>query len=83
MLSSGLVDVNKRDKTGRTPLSFAAGYGYEKLVRLLLDVEGIKVDTCDNNGRTPLSKAKLYRHESIVTLLEEKFRTEDISRSRI
>jgi ankyrin repeat protein len=72
LLSSVLVDVNKRDKDGRTPLSFAAGYGYEEVVKILLHVQGIEVDSKDNDGGTPLSRAKLYGRESIVRLLEEK-----------
>jgi ankyrin repeat domain-containing protein 50 len=68
------VDVNKRDKDGRTPLSFAAGYGFEEVTKILLDVQGIEVDSRDNDGRTPLSKAKLYGRESIVKLLEGKSR---------
>jgi ankyrin repeat domain-containing protein 50 len=72
LLSSGLVGVNKRDKDGRTPLSFAAGYGYEEVVKILLDVEGIEVDSRDNDCGTSLSRAELYGRESIVRLLEEK-----------
>ena len=54
-------------------LSFAAGYGFEEVLKILLDIQGIEVDSRDNDGRTPLSKAKLYGRESIVRLLEEKF----------
>jgi hypothetical protein len=55
-------------------LSFAAGYGFEEVVKILLGVQGIEVDSRDNDGGKPLSRAKLYGPEFTVTLLEEKSR---------
>lgn len=36
LLSTGEVDVNAKDNSGRTPLSWAAERGHEAIVQLLL-----------------------------------------------
>jgi ankyrin repeat protein len=40
---------------GQTPLSLAAEYGHEAVVKLLVEREDIEADSKDANGRTPLS----------------------------
>ena len=51
------VNPDSTDKSGRTPLSWAAGGGLEKIVRILLERNDVNPDTADENGRTPLSWA--------------------------
>ena len=57
LLDTGEVDVNWKDKDGRTPLSWAAEKGCETIVKLLLDTGKVDVDWKDRDGRTPLSWA--------------------------
>ena len=63
------LDVNMRDMQGRTPLSHAAGYGQEAIVKLLLDTSKIEVDSNDRNVWTPLTWAAKNGHEDIVKVL--------------
>ena len=60
-------DVNQNDSMGMTPLMWAARYGHEKLVRVLLREKHIYPDQRDTNyGRTALSWAAEYGHEGVV-----------------
>ena len=62
-------DVNARDSLGMKPLIWAAGYGHDEVVRLLLrggDVEGDHWDV--RHGRTALSWAAGNGHEGVVKL---------------
>jgi ankyrin repeat protein len=52
-----MVDVDSKDGIGRTPLSWAAGNGYEAVVKQLLNIGKVDMDSKDINGRTPLSWA--------------------------
>ena len=62
-------DVNQRDGLGMTPLIWAAKYGHEEVVRLLLQEKHIQPDQQDgNNGRTALSWAAGNGHEGVVRL---------------
>ncbi|KAF5643391.1 ankyrin protein [Fusarium tjaetaba] len=67
------------DRTGRTPLSYAAEQGYEDIMAMLLE-RGAEVDSQDggipdrkyhneNAGRTPLSFATERGHEAAVHIL--------------
>src|SRR5947209_6695120 len=67
--SQRTVDDNSKDSDGRTPLSWAASEGHEKMVGLLLDREGINPNSKDNNGRMPLTWAANNGRESVVRLL--------------
>ena len=49
--------VNRQDEFGRTALHFAASWGDTKLMKLLLNIPGIKLDIKDANEMTPLFKA--------------------------
>ena len=66
-------EVNQRDCTGATPLSWAAEKGHEEMVVLLLNQENVASDNPDDQGRTPLWYAILGGHEGVVrVLLEQK-----------
>jgi len=57
-------DVNETDGAGATPLIWAARYGHEEVVRLLLRNEDIQPDQQDANcARTALSSAAENGHE--------------------
>jgi hypothetical protein len=65
--------TNSKDtKYSRTPLPWAAENGHEAVVKLLLEKEGVGVDSKAKNGRTPLSWAAENGHEAVVKLLLEK-----------
>ena len=70
LLRCGDVDVNLKDDSGRTPLSWAAEEGHEAMVKLLLGCDDIDVNLKDNSSRTPLSWAIERRHEAVVKRLE-------------
>ncbi len=59
----------KKNKSGRTPLSCAAEKGHPDIVKALLANPNVKPDTLDNNGRTPLSYAVTGGHFDIVETL--------------
>ena len=64
------ADLESKDNYGRTPLSLAASYEHEAVVKLLLATGKVDVDSKDKNGsRTPLSYAAENGHEGIVKLL--------------
>jgi len=61
-------DLEKRDKNGRTPLSYASLGGNAEIVRFLID-QSAKLDAADEKGMTPLHYAALGNHEATVRLL--------------
>ncbi|RYO82031.1 hypothetical protein DL762_006805 [Monosporascus cannonballus] len=61
-------DVGLKDSNLRTPLSFAAEYGHEAVVQLLLE-KGADIESKDNSGWTPLWAAARYGQEAVVKLL--------------
>ena len=70
LVHSGLVDVNRKDRVhGRAPLSWAASYGHLHIVDILINAEGIDLDTRDNSGRTPLSHAAGNGNLGVVSRL--------------
>ncbi|POR33318.1 Uncharacterized protein TPAR_06484 [Tolypocladium paradoxum] len=71
LLETGKVDIDIKDKDGRTPLSWAAANGNEDIVPLLLTTGKVDIDTKDNDGRTPLSWAAAKGSEDVVQQLLE------------
>src|SRR4051794_41944959 len=78
LLDTGKVDVDSKDKDGRTPLSWAAEKGHEAEVKMLLDTGKVDVDWKDEDGRTPLSQVggasrrgggARERHAAIIKLV--------------
>ena len=66
-------DVNARDCVGATALTWAAIKGYEEVVKVLLEQEGVNPDQADTEyGLTPLSWAAENGHEGVVKVLLER-----------
>ena len=62
-------DINEIDSAGMTPLIWAARYGHEEVVRLLVRKRHLQPDQQDANyGRTALSWAAGNGHEGVVRL---------------
>ncbi|POR38318.1 Uncharacterized protein TPAR_01489 [Tolypocladium paradoxum] len=61
--------VNVQDGLGRTPLSWAARYGQEAVVNLLLDTGKVDVNARDKDGRSPLWYAAKKGYEAVVRQL--------------
>lgn len=60
---------------GRTALSFAAGYGNEEIVTILINTEGVDIDSAGDHkvwtGKTPLAYAAEAGHVGVVRRLLE------------
>ena len=62
--------MDQKDETDRTPLSWAAEYGHEPVVRMLIEREEVDINSKDNRyEKTPLSWAAEKGHEAVVQLL--------------
>jgi ankyrin repeat protein len=61
LLTKGDADA-RTDMFNQTPLSWAAGYGFEAFFKRLFATGRFDVDLKDGNGRTPLSWAAGYGH---------------------
>jgi ankyrin repeat protein len=70
-LETGKVDVDSKGVNDRTPLSWAAEYGRDAVVKLLLETGKVDVDSNDRAGQTPLLLAANNRHNTVVKLLLE------------
>ncbi|RPA93307.1 ankyrin [Choiromyces venosus 120613-1] len=69
LLEQGDINPESSDKSGRTPLSYAAEQGEEGVVKLLLESGNVSPDSFDNNDRSPLSYAYECGAEGVVNLL--------------
>ncbi|KAL9082809.1 MAG: hypothetical protein Q9165_008768 [Trypethelium subeluteriae] len=67
--SRNSINIDAKDRSGRTPLSRAAEGGHEAVVRQLLATEKVDVDAKDESGRTPLWWAAEGGHEAVVRQL--------------
>ena len=72
LLEMGKIDVDSRDSSGRTPLSWAAENGHDAVIKLLFDMGKVDPDSKGSSDRTPLSWAAAKGHEAVVKLLLEK-----------
>ncbi|RYP51792.1 hypothetical protein DL768_002939 [Monosporascus sp. mg162] len=64
-----IVDIDSKDAEGQTPLWWAAKYGHEAIVQLLLNTGRVNADFVDNYYQTPLLLAAKNGHTAIVKLL--------------
>ena len=71
-IMANFVQVELRDESGRTPLSWAAEYGHESVVRLLIERDSVDINSKDGFGQAPLSMAAENGHEAVVRLLIER-----------
>ena len=71
LTNEGINVDTKDDEYGQTPLWRNEMYGYEAVVKLLLE-EGADVESKSNKGQTLLCRAARNRHETVVKLLLEK-----------
>jgi uncharacterized protein len=68
LLSTGQVNIDARDKTGKSLLMCIARSGSKELTQLLLDV-GANPDLKDWQGQTALDKAVENGWEEVIKLL--------------
>ena len=68
----GVKPESKNTQDGRTPLSYAADFGHEAVVRLLLERDGVNPKPRGSDGRTPLSYAVAHGDKAVVRLLLER-----------
>jgi ankyrin repeat protein len=71
LLTRNDVGMEVIDQFSRTPLSWAAYNGHERIAKLLLD-RGAIIETQNNFDRTPLSYAAENGHEGVFKLLLER-----------
>ncbi|KAF3309294.1 hypothetical protein TWF173_011296 [Orbilia oligospora] len=81
------ADVNTKDFWGQTPLCFAAKYGHQEIVRLLLAHPNVYPDCIPNETgkpsfRAPLSFAAENGHSKIVQMFLKDRRIDPNSKSR-
>ncbi|KAK4205473.1 ankyrin repeat-containing domain protein [Triangularia verruculosa] len=63
------VDVNSKSITGRSPLFWPSGGGYERVVAILIGT-GADPNLADENGETAITVARKNGHGEVVKLLE-------------
>jgi serine/threonine-protein phosphatase 6 regulatory ankyrin repeat subunit B len=63
------VNVNDRNNSGTTALMIACDNKHMALIRRLLDVDGIEVDSADYYGDTPLMHACMYKNIGVAKAL--------------
>lgn len=70
-LDRSKTNLNDRDDRGRTPLSWAAEYGWVKVVKLFASREDVEVDAVDQAGRSALWWAASKDQVKCLRLLEK------------
>ncbi|KAF3811815.1 hypothetical protein GCG54_00014571 [Colletotrichum gloeosporioides] len=68
LLNINDINLDQKDKKGRTPLSLAAEKGHKTITLLLLQTES-DIESKDNTGRTPLSWAAGAGQHAVVQIL--------------
>ncbi|KAJ6028685.1 hypothetical protein N7540_004261, partial [Penicillium herquei] len=75
LLKTGMVDINSRSRSLRTPLFYAVERGQESVVKILLENGAnpyLEASAKNCDGRMPLSVAAENGNENIVKLLLER-----------
>ena len=67
------VDLNSRNRYGRTPLLYAVIGGHEIIVRLSMNKDDAQLDLADGSGRTPLCYARTRKRPGAIKLLEDAY----------
>ncbi len=65
-----LVDVNKLDSTGRSPLHWAAERGFQEIVEEICAQSEVLVDVADQFGMTPCKYAAFWGYREIHDFLD-------------
>ena len=77
------MDVNRAADNGNTPLHVAAGFGDDKMVKLLVTARGVDVNVQNTSadGATPLHLAVLHGKSSyrLTTYLENETNTRSVA----
>ena len=63
------VNIDATNEGGWALLLWAARYGHEAVIKVLLDSGKVDANPKDKDGRTPLSWASRFGHEAIVKVL--------------
>lgn len=66
-----IVNTDSQDSSGSTPLHWAARYGHEGTVKILICRPDVDVNSRTNVRQTPLHLAASMKHKAIVKLLLE------------
>lgn len=69
LLERNDVNLDSADKSGRTPLSWAAMLEREKIVRMLSGWNCARLGIADESGRTLCSRAAKSGYKGIVSML--------------
>ncbi|KAF7593950.1 hypothetical protein BBP40_010457 [Aspergillus hancockii] len=77
-LSFTTVGLDVKDIVGRTPLSWAAGGGYQMVVRLLIQ-KGAVINSRDIYNSTPLLLSLQHKKEAVAMLLLREGATVDLN----
>ena len=76
-------NMDLRDESDRTPLSWAAEYGHENIVRMLIAQNNVDINSSDSKyGKTPLLWAAEKGHEAVTRLLTERCDLDIVARDR-
>jgi len=67
LLSEG-TNPNAKDKTGKTPLHYAASNGRTEIIKALIEA-GAEINELDNDKLTPLNRAQFIGSEAAIKLL--------------
>jgi ankyrin repeat protein len=69
LLAADGIDVNVRDKNGKTALMLAVEFNNQQIIPMLLAANGIDVNVKDNNGKTALMLAVKCNNQQIIPML--------------
>ena len=69
LLNNGKIDMEARNSNHETLLLQAARLDFERMVQLLLAIEGVGVNAKDDRGRMPITFASMNRNSGMVGML--------------